>query len=859
MTSNGKKRSAVLDTETTKATTAAATQSATAADSEHRHPCFWGVLHGESLKFVFVSASLQGFLGGERSAALPGQSLFDFIHPEEANRARHDLVDTFISKPFLGSNIRCRLRRFDLENTGFQQFIRRASESHILRIGHAARHVHDALERKLSLPTIPDIAKLRAAGHHGTNHSAAGLANLHHLPKRLKTILEDSVGALGGTDRIHTDEDNTTPSSNEDGDSSDNGYLIANIALYLVSTHFSIMVCHYEESSLERLSPLSPPLPPPPTLPPQQQLQPEAELAVAPCACAAATPVTVDFARVRLVLSHIQKLHTIDSYRSQPALSPGGRLALVGNGGGLVTRHAQVYSIKTKALLCAFPEEGYRKIYGRSPVDAAKEGAGICSLWKHCRDKKVERHATELLSCPGVRASDPIRLETQVRSVETPDVVADVQSLLFRWGHLLFVCQQMRSDCSPREAVVDMPLSGYNLSTPPIDNSMARGGGLPPEVAVRCDPSSPFYIGAGSRAAMRQQGAATYSQQSPGSPAAAGAANSPDTRPFSQARAPVTVAANLPIRSVVSTLAPPESVPPRRQSSYTLPPVKSFEERRFSHPIQSLVGDHRPPPPLPSIPSHMSPPTLASSTASSSLLQQYHSQQAMSVCGPATPISASGSYPMGAPRSSPLGMVSSPGSRLVDMRQRAAVGSSSGGMRSGGSQAFKNGNGDSGLPSSAPGSASASTQPTPNISPMTACIIHHTPVSMSPAPQSSHPGYVQVNLYPPPEVSGGSESWRWSNGQMHVQRQLLPLAPGNVAGSPHGHGVVHSAGGVNEQYQSPVASAVASPGALSGSQRGDLEKKTCKSCGTDSSPEWRKGPNGHKTYVVRVFVAWKNG
>ncbi|KAJ2788526.1 hypothetical protein GGI18_002903, partial [Coemansia linderi] len=105
MTSNGKKRSAVLDTETTKATTAAATQSATAADSEHRHPCFWGVLHGESLKFVFVSASLQGFLGGERSAALPGQSLFDFIHPEEANRARHDLVDTFISKPFLGSNI----------------------------------------------------------------------------------------------------------------------------------------------------------------------------------------------------------------------------------------------------------------------------------------------------------------------------------------------------------------------------------------------------------------------------------------------------------------------------------------------------------------------------------------------------------------------------------------------------------------------------------------------------------------------------------------------------------------------------------------------------------------------------------
>ncbi|KAJ2492075.1 hypothetical protein IWW37_001789 [Coemansia sp. RSA 2050] len=793
MTSNGKKRSAVPDTETTKATTTAPTQTApAAADSEHRHPCFWGVLHGESLKLVFVSASLQGFLGSERSAALSGQSLFDFIHPEEANRARHDLVDTFISKPFLGSNIRCRLRRFDLENTGFQQFIRRASESHILRIGHAARHVHDALERKLSLPTIPDIAKLRAAGHHGANHSPSALANLQHLPKRLKTILEDSVGALGETDRIHTEEDNTTPISNEDADCSDNGYLIANIALYLVSTHLSIM-----------------------------------------------------------------KLYTVDSYRTQPALSPGGRLAHMGNGGGLATRHAQVYSVKTKALLCAFPEEGYRRIYGRSPVDAAKEGVGICSLWKHCRDKKVERHTTELLNCHSVPASDPIRLETQVRSAETPDVIVDVQSLLFRWGHLLFVCQQMRSDCSPREGVMDMPLSGYNLSTPPIDSSMARGGGLPPEMAVRCDPSSPFYIGAESRAAMRQQGA-THSQQTPGSPAAAaaaaaGSANSPDTRPFSQARAPVTVAANLPIRSAVSTLAPPESVPPRRQSSYTLPPVKSFEERRFSHPIQSLVGDHRPPPPLPSIPSHLSPPTSASSTASSSLLLQYHSQQAMAVCGPATPISASGSYPMGAPRSSPLGMISSPGSRLLDMRQRAVVGNSSGSMRSGGPHAFKNGSGDSGLPSSAPGSASASTQPTPNISPMTACIVHHTPVSMSPAPQSSHPGYVQVNLYPPPEASGGSESWRWSHNQMHPQRQLPPLPPANPTQSPHGHPIVHSAGGLNEQYQSPVASAVASPsmaGSLSAPHRGDLEKKTCKSCGTDSSPEWRKGPNGHKTYVV---------
>ncbi|KAJ1663686.1 hypothetical protein GGF38_003175, partial [Coemansia sp. RSA 25] len=320
---------------------------------------------------------------------------------------------------------------------------RRASESHILRVGEAARHVHDAMERKLSLPSIPDIAKMRAAGgRRSANHSTSALAHLHHLPKRLKTILEDSVGALGATDRIHADEDNANSNSGEDADYSDNGYLIANIALYLVSTRLSIMVCHYEDSALEG----------------------------------------------------INKLDAIDSYRTQPtssaaaAMSPGGRLAHIANGGGLASRHAQIYSVESKALLCAFPEDGYRKIYGRSSTEATKDGVGICSLWKHCRDKKVERHATELLHSPGVPGLDPIRLELQVRSAETPGVLADVQSLLFRWGHLLFVCQQMRSDNSPLEVVEDMPLSAYNLSSPPTDNPVARNGGLPPELAVRYDP-----------------------------------------------------------------------------------------------------------------------------------------------------------------------------------------------------------------------------------------------------------------------------------------------------------------------------------------------------------------------------------
>ncbi|KAI8324751.1 hypothetical protein GQ54DRAFT_46996 [Martensiomyces pterosporus] len=99
MAAIGKKRTADM-----------ATESGTAKGS-NRHPCFWSVLHGESLNFVFVSASLHSFLGPDKASTMLNQSLFDYIHPDEATRARSDLVDTFISKSFVGSNIRSRPKK----------------------------------------------------------------------------------------------------------------------------------------------------------------------------------------------------------------------------------------------------------------------------------------------------------------------------------------------------------------------------------------------------------------------------------------------------------------------------------------------------------------------------------------------------------------------------------------------------------------------------------------------------------------------------------------------------------------------------------------------------------------------------
>ncbi|KAJ1798346.1 hypothetical protein LPJ59_002560, partial [Coemansia sp. RSA 2399] len=183
---------------------------------DHHHPCFWGVLHSESLRFVFVSASLHGFLGNEHASAMLNQSLFDYIHPDEANRARKDLVDTFISKSLLGSGI----RRFDLEKAGFPQIYRRSSEGHILHQGSPAQHVHEAFERKLSLPIIPDIAKLR--NNSGLKNHPPSMSGpfKHPMPKRLRTILEDSIGVRSPSQQPLPNRSGISGNGNGSGSSS---------------------------------------------------------------------------------------------------------------------------------------------------------------------------------------------------------------------------------------------------------------------------------------------------------------------------------------------------------------------------------------------------------------------------------------------------------------------------------------------------------------------------------------------------------------------------------------------------------------------------------------------------------------
>ncbi|KAJ2848908.1 hypothetical protein GGI22_005639, partial [Coemansia erecta] len=452
--------------------------------------------------------------------------------------------------------------RFDLETAGFQQMYRRSSEGHILHQGSPAQHVHEAFERKLSLPIIPDIAKLRNNSSLKSHPPSMSGPFKHPMPKRLRTILEDSIGVRspsqqallnrGGiagngngscssspTATTNTnggcsgDSENNNSAARGNDPEEDKEYLIANIGIHLVSAKLSIMVCHYEDSSTGRrlstqkhssvgnsptnttATPLSP-----------------STLAPTPCDCASSALAMADAKRIQYLLSHIHKLDTIDPARGGPAKFAAGynsgaqcfvskaeypasstntstrsRGAPSGtNVCSITSRHAQIYSAESQTLLCAFPEESYQKVYGKSPLEAMRGGANLRSLLNHCLDKRSESHAMRLLQCPSVPNSDPIQLELQVRS-GAYDPPADVQSIFFRWGHLLFVCQQARGDncvdsnhaslaAKAEDANI---LSGYNICTPPSD-SLARSGGMAPEPGQLQHPSS-----AGARNPLHQQ------------------------------------------------------------------------------------------------------------------------------------------------------------------------------------------------------------------------------------------------------------------------------------------------------------------------------------------------------------------
>lgn len=674
------------------------------------------------------------------------------------------------------------------------------------------------MERKLSLPIIPSMVNTTTANTASGGRLSSRLSSsTRPLPKRLKTILEDSAA----TASAYTSENagSTQPSYvSGTNDTEESEYLVANISLYLVSKNLSIMICHYE---------------------PLRYCPQPTRSSSGQCDCAshpssnipveATTAAAADASRVQLLLSQI----------SMPPERPL-QLADPSSSNSLSTRHVQIYSVNTGSLVCAFPEEGYQRIYGCKSADTTRDAAAanIRNLWKHTRDKKTEQHALNLLKAQSVPNSDPIRLVFQTKCKQQQELV-DVHSLLFRWGPLLFVCQQKSSGNSPDTTAIHNalannwynssgvvvkdanPLVGYNLAfTPPCTaDDKASTTNAPATTGSNTIVYYPYRssnsVGYGSHI-QSSTGSDCNSNRRQVQPVFGdGNAIRSPAHPY----APVFLAASHPDSAThhhrlhISAMTPPDSsnavVAPHRQSSCTtLSLTKASGERRFSYPTQQLALHPHP----------ATLPTLA------------NSQQQL-----AASVNASGK----------TGMTSeSPSSRLATMRQR-----------------LMDSNNNSVTPEGQP------NQPTPTISPPSGSIVmQHTPIYPQQPPPNltddTSAASVQVNLYPPPEANG---SWQWAQKQhlqrfknshltaAYSQRQHRPPPLQLATQSPFGY-TTHSF----EHYHSPIGSAGASPGVAGLPSTGTTtpkkksggdaqDKKTCRSCGTTSSPEWRKGPSGHKT------------
>ncbi|KAJ1678381.1 hypothetical protein EV182_004167, partial [Spiromyces aspiralis] len=369
------------------------------------YPCFWSILFSHSLNFEYISASLSRHLGPEKSAQVLQSSLFDYIHPEEVDKARLDLTDLFMVKRISGSVTT--LRRFELRKVGFPQIYRRASESHIRR----RNSLLDSLqERKFSLPVVPNGPLWKAPATAISAPASKRLATDHAsaLSKRLRPIAEESREAIAPlleasndaipTQGMHIPPDPDIGASFDDEPNIDESeeYVVANIAIYLVSKTFVVALFHIDQPAID-------------------------------CECELALMDSIT-TKLEGLGSQSSPFSFIDSFDKELRVDlPPRTITDVLN-----TRHAQVYSINTERLLFAFPERAFRCIYGssvseavasRSTLRAMMGSRGLC-VKNTDLSQLLPQHRSDAMT-PGVK------LLSHIDSREGFDL--NMETLMFRW------------------------------------------------------------------------------------------------------------------------------------------------------------------------------------------------------------------------------------------------------------------------------------------------------------------------------------------------------------------------------------------------------------------------------------------
>ncbi|KAJ1918211.1 hypothetical protein H4219_002768 [Mycoemilia scoparia] len=834
-----------------------------ATPSATPYPCFWSVLFSHSLSFEYISNSLLGHLGPEKTDDVLHSSLFDYIHPEEVDRARVDLADMFMVKRMTGSLITCRLRRFEFQKVGFPQIFRRASESNIKRRNSLLESIQ---ERKFSLPTVPNGPYLGATG-------PKRLAPDHDSPfrKRLRPIAEETRGGSNQNSLLgYSIPDGlaaSTESSNDNDSSELEEYVVAHIALYLVSKSLVIALFHIDQTSID-------------------------------CQCHAGTVTSPELVALSLLMSQIQALdkHSLPFNFMKPSEKhaeiklPPKTIADILN-----TRHVQIYSMATERLLCAFPDRAFQCIYLSHAAYAINTRGTLKSIagkrGLHIREKDL---AQLLPQHRGNNIMPRIKVFTHVDSRETFDL--DIETLLFRWGDLLFITQQARQGRSggkgPQTKYQANSVSGEHL--PPHSSSSTKVLEPPPRsLHVSTEPSTipvtalnassgitrkppdnfanqPSETIARSTTSVDQSlpqpsiqyGADTINSQLPqkdecsvpnSKPTSHFPDGSPRSTPSLQHPSNTT---QVPLHPLIRPFQGPENLP-RRQSSYTASAPRFSEDRRFSCPVRTthpLDNTH-----APNSTNYQPIQSLRpiGATATSSVVDPKFSFRAF------VPSTAASSLPTPQGNSSENSLSSSLESSFSHPIEHAPR------------DYF------SSMPQALP-ATTATTTTTPG--PAAAAV-----ALPSPAPRDVIAEAKLDHVFIDP-FKAGSEDMKIGNRakQKRGSSQIRQQPPTSNFSSPLGNGssnprlmsyqlphssqtpqIIHSSmphaqfhGPHTHQYPPYHNSHIVMnmihqqghgvrsnpfPFATTSPQVVENERKVCMSCGTDNSPEWRRGPNGHKT------------
>ncbi|PVZ99954.1 hypothetical protein BB558_004014 [Smittium angustum] len=411
--------------------------------------CFWAILEDVSLNFLVLPEQLINSLKF-RDYNLLKHSLFDFMHPEDAHKARADMRNALVFKSlkstqfkfkhpsFNQPNINTNLRRFSALTESIAQNPlnindRKRSLPHPFYSPRSFIKLHDNVsiqdkrvsEIKQDESILPPINSSR--NKNIPSHSPKNVLNTPKPSNKYLNMINETEPGLKNhtndtenkTSNIYNNQHNESTSDNYFADCSEN-YSVTYLTFYMFSENLILLLLHTSSPEDSKL-----------------------------CTCQTTTFSQTDLANIRSEIAYIRSPSMTRNIFNQSAYSPtAGQNALK-------TRHLQVYKKDSNlSFLSACPKDNFEKMFscdlelllsnnvGFNDLFELKSSLDFFNLGLGTTQSTLLNIAVNDIN-NGIRSfSFSLTFDLNDQNYQTSQKGISIDAIAFSWGDCICICMQ---------------------------------------------------------------------------------------------------------------------------------------------------------------------------------------------------------------------------------------------------------------------------------------------------------------------------------------------------------------------------------------------------------------------------------